>query len=465
MGEAHFGEDALTRLNVAAGPGLARDSPTSSRRLPVSLVHYRAEGTLLVAADASDRAADRRRTPVPAALGLRRPAPDLDRSAAPPSPSWLPVSGRGGAGRRPPGGQPSGRRRPPRRLPHRCPSPSSRTRLPRSRPTPTGVTGVTLRWRRASRHRLGGAGRRLPIGPGGRCARSPPAPGSTGQGAHPPAPRPGRGAPSPAHRPGTGARSELLSGAAARRHGGGGGHRRGEGIRPDRAGRVRGRAARRRPTAGPGHRRVRAASRPPPDCGPGSPDNAPIVGPTGLPGLVVATGHYRNGILLAPTTADEVVGVLEDRGRRRGVPRLRPRPVRPGRRACMDGPRSLRCRRPMTAIEVNGQPLGGPARDHGDRAGLGLVPLAQGHRRGPQRRGGPQEHVGRHPCCRPATGSRSSPRLPAADRSRRRRPSGPGRYRGPWSTSPPTLGPPGSRPPVARPATWSTTGLTTPPTS
>ena len=40
---------------------------------------------------------------------------------------------------------------------------------------------------------------------------------------------------------------------------------------------------------------------------PGSPDNAPIVGPTGLPGLLVATGHYRNGILLAPITADEVV--------------------------------------------------------------------------------------------------------------------------------------------------------------
>jgi glycine oxidase len=40
---------------------------------------------------------------------------------------------------------------------------------------------------------------------------------------------------------------------------------------------------------------------------PGSPDNAPIVGSTGLPGLLVATGHYRNGILLAPITAAEVV--------------------------------------------------------------------------------------------------------------------------------------------------------------
>ena len=43
---------------------------------------------------------------------------------------------------------------------------------------------------------------------------------------------------------------------------------------------------------------------------PGSPDNAPIVGPTGPAGLVVATGHYRNGFLLAPITADEVVRLL-----------------------------------------------------------------------------------------------------------------------------------------------------------
>ena len=43
---------------------------------------------------------------------------------------------------------------------------------------------------------------------------------------------------------------------------------------------------------------------------PGSPDNAPIVGSSGLGGLIVATGHYRNGILLAPITADEVVRLL-----------------------------------------------------------------------------------------------------------------------------------------------------------
>jgi len=43
---------------------------------------------------------------------------------------------------------------------------------------------------------------------------------------------------------------------------------------------------------------------------PGSPDNAPIVGPTGVPGLVVATGHYRNGVLLAPLTAAAVAALI-----------------------------------------------------------------------------------------------------------------------------------------------------------
>ena len=40
-------------------------------------------------------------------------------------------------------------------------------------------------------------------------------------------------------------------------------------------------------------------------CGlrPGSPDQLPILGPADIDGLVFATGHYRNGILLAPVTA------------------------------------------------------------------------------------------------------------------------------------------------------------------
>ncbi len=39
---------------------------------------------------------------------------------------------------------------------------------------------------------------------------------------------------------------------------------------------------------------------------PTSRDDAPILGPTPVEGLVVATGHHRNGILLAPVTADLV---------------------------------------------------------------------------------------------------------------------------------------------------------------
>jgi glycine oxidase len=47
---------------------------------------------------------------------------------------------------------------------------------------------------------------------------------------------------------------------------------------------------------------------------PASPDNGPLVGPVdAVSGLVVATGHYRNGILLGPLTADAVVAVLGGR--------------------------------------------------------------------------------------------------------------------------------------------------------
>jgi glycine oxidase len=35
-----------------------------------------------------------------------------------------------------------------------------------------------------------------------------------------------------------------------------------------------------------------------------------MIGAGALPGLVVATGHYRNGILLAPITADAVVELI-----------------------------------------------------------------------------------------------------------------------------------------------------------
>ncbi|MGW2463039.1 glycine oxidase ThiO [Streptomyces sp. NPDC001761] len=43
---------------------------------------------------------------------------------------------------------------------------------------------------------------------------------------------------------------------------------------------------------------------------PGSPDNAPLLGPSGLPGLLLATGHYRNGVLLTPVTGDVLAHAL-----------------------------------------------------------------------------------------------------------------------------------------------------------
>jgi glycine oxidase len=77
-----------------------------------------------------------------------------------------------------------------------------------------------------------------------------------------------------------------------------------------------------RVTAGGVHELLREAYRALPDVAeleleralaglrPGTPDNAPIVGRGTLDGLVLATGHFRNGILLAPITAAGVAALL-----------------------------------------------------------------------------------------------------------------------------------------------------------
>lgn len=68
-------------------------------------------------------------------------------------------------------------------------------------------------------------------------------------------------------------------------------------------------------------------------CGlrPGTPDQLPILGPTDMEGLVVATGHYRNGILLAPVTAKLIAEwILE---RRTSLDWARFSPLRFGRSA------------------------------------------------------------------------------------------------------------------------------------
>jgi glycine oxidase len=75
-------------------------------------------------------------------------------------------------------------------------------------------------------------------------------------------------------------------------------------------------------TAGGVHELLREAYRTLPDVAelelvemlaglrPGTPDNAPLIGPGALDGLVLATGHYRNGILLTPFTAEAVAAML-----------------------------------------------------------------------------------------------------------------------------------------------------------
>jgi glycine oxidase len=43
---------------------------------------------------------------------------------------------------------------------------------------------------------------------------------------------------------------------------------------------------------------------------PGTPDNGPLLGPAHLDNLVLAAGHYRNGVLLTPITARAITAVL-----------------------------------------------------------------------------------------------------------------------------------------------------------
>lgn len=75
-------------------------------------------------------------------------------------------------------------------------------------------------------------------------------------------------------------------------------------------------------TAGGVHELLREAYRTLPDVAemelvearaglrPGTPDNAPLIGRGELEGLVIATGHFRNGVLLAPVTAEAIAAIL-----------------------------------------------------------------------------------------------------------------------------------------------------------
>ncbi len=46
---------------------------------------------------------------------------------------------------------------------------------------------------------------------------------------------------------------------------------------------------------------------------PATPDNLPLIGPGAIDGLLFATGHFRNGILLAPITAQRIAALLTGR--------------------------------------------------------------------------------------------------------------------------------------------------------
>jgi glycine/D-amino acid oxidase-like deaminating enzyme len=45
---------------------------------------------------------------------------------------------------------------------------------------------------------------------------------------------------------------------------------------------------------------------------PGSPDDLPILGETTIPGYFAATGHYRDGIMLAPATAHAMAQLIAE---------------------------------------------------------------------------------------------------------------------------------------------------------
>ena len=106
---------------------------------------------------------------------------------------------------------------------------------------------------------------------------------------------------------------------------------------------------------------------------PCTPDNAPAIGRGALEGLVWATGHHRNGILLAPLTAELVPATLTGEGPARLAPRRArsaPRPARltprPGRSSCFC-PRARRAASPPPEPRLGHHSTREPSRDPGQR--------------------------------------------------------------------------------------------------
>lgn len=59
---------------------------------------------------------------------------------------------------------------------------------------------------------------------------------------------------------------------------------------------------------------------------PTAPDRLPVLGPCGPEGFIVATGHYRKGILLAPVTGELIAELIMT-----GTTQLPHTPFSPGR--------------------------------------------------------------------------------------------------------------------------------------
>ena len=150
---------------------------------------------------------------------------------------------------------------------------------------------------------------------------------------------------------------------------------------------------------------------------PGTPDNAPILGPLpDRPDVLVATGHHRHGIVLAPVTADLIADLVST-----AYPTRCSRPSGPdrfGRSAPLSGGRSLNRRWRRTG-GVDGERGRTQRRRRRVRGGPGRATSSPRNRAGWRSRStarwcpGP---AGRRRRCATATASRCSPRRRAGER-------------------------------------------------
>ncbi|CAM5522174.1 D-amino acid dehydrogenase [Streptomyces tendae] len=129
---------------------------------------------------------------------------------------------------------------------------------------------------------------------------------------------------------------------------------------------------------------------------PGSPDNAPLLGPTGLDGLLLATGHHRNGVLLTPVTGDAMARVLTTGELPDEARAVHPAALR--RRPGLAGPSAPRNERPRTPGDRHRQRRAPPvAARHGPGRASWVAHRGalRGGRR-PQRNRRPARAVARH---------------------------------------------------------------------